>query len=128
MIKNMIAIGLGGGAGAILRYVLSEAIRKLTGQTHFPIGILAVNVIGCLAIGLLGGWAHGSGQLANNAKLFLFVGLLGGFTTFSTFSYDTISLVRTGEMLYGLANIGLHMFLGLGAVWIGYAITCTSGT
>ena len=90
----------------------------------FPYGILAVNVAGCFSIGVLGGLASAYGFLgpSSGARAFLFMGFLGGFTTFSAFGYDTLILSQEGEVALALANIALHVLLGLGAVWLGYRL------
>jgi CrcB protein len=86
-----------------------------------PFGTLAVNVIGCLLIGLLGGLAETREIMHPNARMFVMVGILGGFTTFSTFGYETFALGRDGQSLMALANIGMQIVFGLVAVWAGYA-------
>ena len=118
-------VGAGGFAGSILRYLLNREVQQLLSAAGvFPYGILVVNVVGCFIIGLLGGLASAHGVLGTNsgARAFLFVGFLGGFTTFSAFGYDTLSMFREGAFGLALANIGLQIVLGLGAVWAGYRL------
>ena len=121
----VLLVGAGGFAGSILRYLLNRGIQQLlpTGTTS-PYGILAVNVAGCFIIGVLGGLASTYGLLgpSSGARTFLFTGFLGGFTTFSAFGYDTLILLREGEVALALANVALHVLLGLGAVWLGYRL------
>ena len=118
-------VGAGGFAGSILRYLLNREVQQMfSAFGAFPYGILVVNVAGCFIIGLLGGLASAHGVLGptSGARAFLFVGFLGGFTTFSAFGYDTLSLVREGAFALALANVVLQVVLGLGAVWLGYRL------
>ena len=118
-------VGAGGFAGSVLRYLLDREVQQMFSAFGvFPYGILVVNVAGCFVIGLLGGLASAHGVLGTNsgARAFLFVGFLGGFTTFSAFGYDTLSLFREGAFLLALANVASQVILGLGAVWLGYRL------
>jgi CrcB protein len=119
MILKMIYIGLGGFAGAILRYYLGELVQERFGGS-FPLGILLVNIAGCFAIGFLGEIAESTQVLSGNIRQMIFVGLIGSFTTFSTFSKDTFVLIADGKFSYALLNVGLSVILGLFAVWGGY--------
>ena len=87
----------------------------------FPYGTLTVNMLGCLIIGLLGGLSESRNLFGTETRGLILVGVLGGFTTFSAFGYETIQLLRDGESLAAFSNVGLHLFLGLTAVWIGYS-------
>ena len=115
-------VGLGGFLGSISRYLLSGYVQHLVRGTGFPYGTLAVNVIGCFFIGFLAHWVEARGFLSPETRLFVFIGLLGGFTTFSTFSYETMNLWQAGDNAAALANIAVHMVLGLGAAWLGHAL------
>ncbi len=119
MSRLLLLVGIGGFTGSILRYVISGAIQQLTQSTSFSYGTLAVNVAGCLIIGILSQLAESYGLLTAETRALLITGVLGGFTTFSTFSNETMNLFRDSENLLGLLNIGAHIFLGLGAVWMG---------
>jgi CrcB protein len=119
---SVLVVGLGGFVGAILRYSICRGIEGIGKGAAIPIGTAAVNIIGCLLIGLLAGWVHNTQALSENARLFVFVGLLASFTTFSTFGNDTFLLLKGGKLLLGLANAGIHMFVGLAAVAAGHAI------
>jgi fluoride exporter len=119
MSRLLLLVGIGGFTGSILRYVISGAIQQLTQSTSFSYGTLAVNVVGCLVIGILSQLAESYGLLTAETRALLITGVLGGFTTFSTFSNETMNLFRDSENLLGLINIGAHIFLGLGAVWMG---------
>jgi CrcB protein len=88
-----------------------------------PWGTLVVNVAGCFAIGLLGGLADTRGVLTASARLFLLIGVLGGFTTFSTFGYETLGLLREQALARAFLNVGLQLALGLGAAWAGLALS-----
>ncbi|NJN44276.1 MAG: fluoride efflux transporter CrcB [Anaerolineae bacterium] len=118
MLKALI-IGLGGGVGAILRYVIGGYVQQWTNSTTFPYGTLAVNVLGCLFIGLLSELAETRGFFNPELRLFLFIGLLGGFTTYSTFGSESINLLRGGANQLAFGYVTLHLVAGLGAVWLG---------
>lgn len=119
---NIAIVGSGGFLGASLRYILSLYTQSRFPESSFPYGTLVVNLLGCLIIGLLAGlfelksWGH------TEARLFLFVGILGGFTTFSTFSHETFLLWENGKMLFSLLNMGVQIFAGLLLVWLGYVL------
>ena len=117
----MLWIGLGGFAGAILRYLVSGWAQQVSGSAGFPYGTLAVNALGCLAIGALSYLADARGLLSAEARLFLMVGVLGGFTTFSTFGNETMNLLRDGELLVASLNVTANVLLCLAAVWAGRA-------
>ena len=115
-------VGFGGFFGSIGRYLLSGYIQHLMKGTGFPYGTLVVNLIGCLLIGFLSQWAGARGFLSPEARLFVFMGLLGGFTTFSTFSNETMNLWQAGASAAALANVAVHVALGLGAAWLGHVL------
>ena len=117
--KDLLLVGFGGFLGSVLRFVVSGAAHRMTTILTFPIGTFAVNVLGCLAIGFLSGLAESREVISPQSRLFLMIGLLGGFTTFSTFGYETFALARDGERLYALANVLASVTVGLGAVWLG---------
>ncbi|MCJ7716877.1 MAG: fluoride efflux transporter CrcB [Anaerolineales bacterium] len=116
---NVLLVGLGGFLGALLRYSVSGVVQQWSKSINFPYGTLVVNLLGCLLIGGLSQVAEMRGYVSAEARSFVFVGLLGAFTTFSTFGNDTVSLYREGQDLLSLLNIGLHVVLGLSAVWLG---------
>lgn len=119
---NLLLIGLGGFMGALLRYSVSGLIQSWSKSMSFPYGTLVVNLLGCLLIGALSQVAEVRGVLSTEARSFIFIGLLGAFTTFSTFGNDTVSLFRDGKDLLSFVNIGLHLVLGLSAVWLGQSL------
>ncbi len=120
---NILVVGAGGFLGSVFRYLVSGALQKLSPEGVFPLGTLGVNVIGCLVIGLLAGAAENMQVFGPQVRLFLFLGVLGGFTTFSSFGYETMSMLRDGQALAAMANVGLHVVAGLFAVWLGLTVT-----
>lgn len=119
---NVLLVGCGGFVGAILRYGVGGLVHRSAATTGFPFGTLTVNVVGCLLIGMGVALAESRQLLAPEMRLFLLVGMLGGFTTFSTFGWETVALARDGEMLRAFVNVAAHLAAGLAAVWIGYGI------
>jgi CrcB protein len=113
-------VGLGGFVGSALRFLVGGWVHRALPGTSFPVGTFTVNLVGCLVIGLLGGLIDLRQALGPNGRLFLMIGLLGGFTTFSSFSYETFALAQDAEWLRAAANVGLQVVLGLGAAWAGY--------
>ena len=116
---RLFLVGAGGFLGSALRYIVSGTVQQSSGSVQFPYGTLAVNVIGCFVIGALSALAENRGVFTMEARLFVFVGILGGFTTFSTFSNETMNFLREGENLRALVNVTAQLILGLGAVWLG---------
>ncbi len=120
--QNLLIIGVGGFLGALLRYSVSGVVQSWSKSLHFPYGTLVVNLLGCLLIGVLSQVAEVRGVISPEARSFIFIGLLGAFTTFSTFGNDTVSLFQEGKDLLSFINIGLHLVLGLSAVWLGRSL------
>lgn len=120
---KLFLVGAGGFLGSVSRYVASGIVHRILGNPYFPYGTLAVNAIGCLLIGLLGGLAEGRQLFNPETRLFVFIGFLGGFTTFSTFSYEVFSFARDGQIVTSLFNILFHIILGVGATWLGYVLS-----
>jgi len=119
---RLLLVGVGGFLGSILRYLASGWIQQWLQTASFPFGTLAVNVLGCLVIGFLSQLADARGVFTPETRALVFVGVLGGFTTFSTFSNETFNLLRDNEVIPALANLSAHIVLGLGAVWLGRAL------
>ncbi len=118
--KLILAIGAGSFIGGVLRYLLSQLIQ-IKAATHFPLHTLIVNIAGCFFIGIVFG-LFDKGQISHEWKLFLATGVLGGFTTFSAFSNETIILFREGHTCHGLIYILASVLLGLLATCIAYLI------
>jgi CrcB protein len=121
-VQNLILVGVGGFIGSVARYLVSGYVQQLGNGNLFPFGTAAVNVIGCFVIGLLSQLAEARGVFSPEARALVFVGVLGGFTTFSTFSNETFNLFRSGESAAALFNLGLQIIGGLGAVWLGRTV------
>lgn len=117
--KALALVFLGGGLGASLRHVAGGAVQSLSRSATFPWGTFAVNVTGCFVIGLLAQLSESRGVPSGNARTFLFAGVLGGYTTFSSFGNETLNLLRGGEALAAAANAGGQLALGLVAVALG---------
>ncbi|MCG6925100.1 MAG: fluoride efflux transporter CrcB [Acidobacteria bacterium] len=114
-------VGAGGFVGAALRYALGGLVSRVV-SPEFPWATLLVNVTGCFAIGLLAVLTEERGPIAPAGRLFLMVGVLGGYTTFSTFGYETLSLMREGSQVLAAANAVGQLLLGLAAVWAGIMV------
>jgi CrcB protein len=117
----VLLVGIGGFIGAVMRYLVTNWVQDFFQTLSLPYGTLTVNITGCLMIGLLAGLSENRNLFGPEARALLFIGVLGGFTTFSTFGYETIQLLRDGESLAAFSNIGLQVCLGLAAVWVGYS-------
>ena len=115
---RIIAIFLAGGCGCLLRYGVTAWVQRL-GSGSFPIGTFTVNVVGCLAIGFLTPLFAGPLPIREAYRLAILVGLLGGFTTFSTYGYETFSLTTNGHFALAALNLLLCNALGLTAAWGG---------
>ena len=118
---NLLLVALGGALGSTARYVFSILVQRASG-TLFPIGTFAVNCVGCLVFGAIAGAAEQRVQVAPELRLFLLVGILGGFTTFSSYAFESFVLVRDGQFAAALVNIVGQVIAGLGGMWIGFAI------
>lgn len=116
--KQLLAIAAGGALGAVLRYGMSSGISQWLGR-GFPYGTLSVNVFGSLLMGLLYVLLIDRMSLSPEWRAALLIGLLGAFTTFSTFSMETLNLIEEGEMIKAALNILLSVVLCLGATWLG---------
>jgi len=116
---NFILVGVGGFIGAILRYLLSGYVQGWTQSVAFPHGTLVVNITGCFLIGILSYLVETQAGMTPEMRLFLMVGILGSFTTYSTFSAETMNLLMDQRFFLGLINIGTHLLLGLSAVLLG---------
>jgi CrcB protein len=115
-------VGLGSAIGGISRYWLSLAVMAVTGPA-FPWGTILINILGSFVIGLFGTLTEPGGtvNVPTDARIFVMVGICGGFTTFSAFSLQTLDLARAGRWPYAAANVALSVALCLIAVWVGFA-------
>ncbi len=115
---NYLAIAIGGAIGACLRFALSEWMLHLFGRA-FPFGTLLVNILGSFVIGLLYGLLITEQITPNPWRIFIGIGVLGAFTTFSTFSMDTVLLLQQGDWLKAVVNVVLNVVLCLTLAWLG---------
>ena len=115
-------VAIGGALGSVFRYLLGTWSQSISKSIDFPYGTLTVNLIGCFMIGFLSQLAEARGVFAPESRAFVFIGILGGFTTFSSFGNDTINLLRDGETINALANVGANVIVGLALVWLGRTV------
>lgn len=116
---KFLLIGLAGFVGTLARYWLSGVVARRYGET-FPYGTFAVNALGCLLAGFLFYLMYDRFLTSPTSRSVIFIGLLGGFTTFSSYGLQTLTLLRDGEIFLALLNIGLSNIAGLFLVWAGY--------
>jgi CrcB protein len=121
-VGKLFLAGIGGFIGSALRYAVSGFVQNWSGSIRFPFGTLAVNLAGCVLIGFLSQLAETRGIFSADARTLIFIGVLGGFTTFSAFGNETINLWRDGENALAVANIAAHVIICLGAVWLSRAV------
>ena len=122
---NAAIVGSGGFLGALARYGASGFVHRHVAPTTFPVGTLAVNLLGCLAIGAAAGLVESRQLFGPQFRVFALIGVLGGFTTFSTFGYETFAMMRDGEYLRALGNVAAQVICGLALVWFGYVLTAS---
>lgn len=117
---TILAVGTGGFIGAVTRYLISLFTLSSWDMNSLPLGTITVNLLGCFAIGILAGIFQLKDWTDPGLRLFLFVGVLGGFTTFSTFSNESLMLWKAGELNLAGLNILIQVIGGLILVWLGY--------
>lgn len=119
----ILLVGLGGFVGAVMRYLVTGWVQDLFHSASFPYGIFTVNIIGCLVIGVLAGVSESRNFLGPEVRALVIVGLLGGFTTFSAFGYESFELLRNGQSAAAFSNMFLQVAVGVAAVWVGYSVS-----
>lgn len=118
MIRNILLVAVGGALGSVARYLLSAIIQEQA-QSNFPWGTMTVNVLGCFVIGLVTALAAGHGIISPSLKLILTTGFCGGFTTFSTFMNETVTLSNGGNSIMALLYLAISILLGFIAAILG---------
>jgi fluoride exporter len=118
---QLIVIGVGGAIGALARYLLGGAVHRLM-PGFFPYGTFVVNVLGCLVFGVIVGIAEARFAIGPIGRAFILIGVLGGFTTFSSFTYETFELVRGGQVWPALVNVVGQVGLGFLGLWAGFGL------
>jgi fluoride exporter len=119
--KQIILVGIGGGVGSILRYLVKVAAEKIYGNS-FPLATFTANMLGCLLIGLLLGYFTKNQNIPSDWSLLLITGFCGGFTTFSTFSSENLNLIQSGNYFTAMAYILGSLILGVLAVFAGFGL------
>ncbi len=120
LMHHVLLAGVGGFVGTVARFMLGGWILHLAPQAKFPFGTFVINLAGCLVIGALAGLTEKHALLGPSARVFLFTGLLGGFTTFSAFGLETLGLLRRGEPWLAMAYVAGSVLLGVLLVWLGF--------
>lgn len=123
---HVLLVGVGGFLGSILRYGLSGFVHRWV-QDAFPAGTLLVNVLGCCILGTVMYLVEYREFFSAEGRVFVTIGLLGGFTTFSTFGYETFALLREAQLLQALASVAANVILGTAAVATGWIAAKTLG-
>jgi CrcB protein len=118
-LTQFMLVGCGGFIGSGLRFAANTWLHRLFPYSPVPLGTLGVNVLGCLLIGYLGGIAEQRQALDTSIRLFLITGVLGGFTTFSAFAYESLALAQDEQYFRMLLNVVLQVVVGLSAAWLG---------
>lgn len=117
--NHYLAVAIGGCLGSVARYWLSGVAHRLTGS-GFPYGTLAVNVLGCFLLGGIMGLVEYRQLFGPSLRVFLTIGVLGGFTTFSTFGFETFALLRAHQHWAAFGNVAANVILGMLAVFAGW--------
>lgn len=118
---TLLLIAAGGALGAVARYGLAGLVHRFA-SPWFPWGTVVVNLVGCAAFGLLAGAADARGSLEPGARAFLLIGLLGGFTTFSSFAFETFELLRANQIPAAIGNATGQVVLGLVSFWLAWSL------
>ena len=115
-------IAVGGAFGSVMRYAMQGWVQRAT-SSSFPLGTLVVNLIGCALVGFLAATFTGPKLIREEYRLGIIVGILGGFTTFSTFGWETFSHINDRQFAFAALNVALSCGLGILAVWAGYRVS-----
>lgn len=121
MLRTLLLIGMGGFLGSVSRYLIGQGLHRIF-DTIFPIGTMTVNIVGCFIIGVVYSLAERDNLISPEIRMFLAVGFCGGFTTFSSFAFDKLNLLKDSGFLYLTMYLGGSVFLGLLAVYLGTQI------
>ena len=119
--KEILIVGLGGFAGSISRYLIQNAVVSRF-ITIFPLGTFIINIIGSLLIGLIFGYAERYQWMTQEWRLFLAIGFCGSFTTFSTFAFDNLQMIKDGNYYQLFLYISLSLVLGVAIAWLGFIL------
>jgi len=119
---TLLLIGVGGALGSMARYLLSTLVYRLV-PSLFPFGTFVVNVVGCVLFGIIVGLAEQRFVLRPDARAFLLIGVLGGFTTFSTFAFESFELLRDGQFTSAAVNVVGQVVAGIVGLWAGFVIS-----
>lgn len=118
---STLVVALGGALGAASRYLLAGAVHRVLPAT-FPYGTFIVNILGCFLFGIIAGLAEERFVVGPQARRFLLIGVLGGFTTFSSYTYESFTLARDGQFAPAFANTLGQVIVGFAALWGGYVL------
>jgi CrcB protein len=119
---HLLAVGAGGFIGSVLRFLVYMGYQRFLPQLGLPLGTLTVNVLGCLAIGYIGGLVELKNSFDPATRLFLIAGLLGGFTTFSAYAFEALTLGQYGMYAKAGGLLLAQVVLGFGAAWLGFQL------
>jgi CrcB protein len=118
----IVLVAVGGAIGSVARYLVAGAVHRIA-PPFFPYGTFVVNVTGCIVFGVLAGLANERGMIGAQGRALLLIGVLGGYTTFSTFGFETFELLRTAKFGAAAANACGQVLLGVAGIWIGTVIS-----
>jgi CrcB protein len=119
MTLRLLLVAAGGALGALARYALAGLVHRLS-PPFFPYGTFAVNIVGCLLFGVVAGLDEVRSVVGPSGRTFVLIGLLGGFTTFSTYTFETFELLRDGQVGRAMLNVGGQVLGGMFALWVGH--------
>lgn len=127
VIVNALLVGSGGFIGAVFRYGLSGMVQRTAPLSSVPWGTVAVNLLGCLLIGVVAGLIESRQWFSTEARLFILIGVLGGFTTFSALGFEAFELLRNAEYLRAFCYVAVQVFAGLALIWGGFVVAASRG-